>query len=170
MEALLGLFCLVSIGGFCVGFIWFILKKLSKRNAKIPMWLMLLSVIIFIGTMIFGGVVSDVREAPSTEEHVIEEQGGETPVFEKPIVDETVAEGEELTDTERLGVTEAELVEIERVMKITGSDFAREDFERIYRLKDEEMMANPAQFAEYEVTIKGGKTHSLTLNRALIDK
>lgn len=77
---------------------------------------------------------------------------------------------DEVTDAERLGVSEVELRKIEHCMSVAGWNYDRSDFERIYRLKDNEMILNPATFVEYEVTIKDEGTHNLTLNRSLIDE
>ena len=75
----------------------------------------------------------------------------------------------EPTDAERLGVSEAELIEIEHVMNVAEWGYTRSDFERIYRLKDSEMILNPAVFVVYEVTISDGSTHRVTINRELIE-
>lgn len=75
----------------------------------------------------------------------------------------------EVSDAERLGVSEKELSEIERVMELAGWDYSSKDFERIYRLKDSEMTLNPANFVEYEVSIIDGPTQRVTINRNLIE-
>lgn len=96
---------------------------------------------------------------------------------EEPVVEETVVETlepepvevVEQTDAERLGVTEKVLSEIEHVMSVAGWEYTREDFERIYRLKEDEMALNPAVYAQYEVTVRDGQTHDLTLRLDLIE-
>ena len=53
-------------------------------------------------------------------------------------------------------------------MSVAGWEYDRDDFERIYRLKDSEMTLNPATFIEYDVSIVDGETHRMTVNKDLV--
>lgn len=142
---------------------------MEKKQHKKRRWLWWV-LIVFLAFCAFGATAQDNEEEPAHEEKQLaeNENAAESEITEAE--KDFVGVEDELTDAERLGVSETVLSEIESVMRVAGWDFDRKDFERIYRLKDEEMTMNPAQFVEYEVTIKGGKTHSLTLSRVLVDE
>lgn len=127
---------------------------------------------ILITVLIIGVLMGGVFEIlgiegsePEVEVAAVVEESPEPEVTE--VIPES--EPEEVTETERLGVSETELAEIESVMRVAGWEYDRTDFERVYRLKDEEMAMNPAVYAEYDVTLVDGLTHRVTLNRKLID-
>ena len=84
-------------------------------------------------------------------------------------IETTIETVTELTDAERLGVSEKELEVIEYVMSVAGWEYERGDFERIYRLKESEMILNPATFAVYDVSIFDGETHRVNINKTLLD-
>lgn len=121
-------------------------------------------------------ITSEPRQAPLQNEEVplSEENSNSMPEPESGdvIIPETenVEELSELTDAERLGVSETELSVLEDAMRMADWDYTRKDFERVYRLTDDEMAMNPANYAEYEVTIRDGKTHTITVKRNLVDR
>ena len=119
--------------------------------------------------IIIGGVLNALEDDTSpkgTQELASTSPSPETTIVTAP---ETTESTLELSDAERLGVSEKELGVIEHVMSVAGWDFARDDFERIYRLKDSEMVLNPATFVEYDVSIFDGETHRITVNKDLVE-
>lgn len=86
-------------------------------------------------------------------------------VESEPVVSEPEPE---MSDAERLGVSEKLLGEIEHIMGVAGYEYTREDITRIYRLTPEQMTLNPSVFAEYDVTVSDGTTHHININLDLI--
>lgn len=72
MDMLIGLLCVTSVGGFGVGLIRFIIKKLSKGDTKSPKMLLLLSAVVFVATMVLGVATSDTQAPPRLEEPVVD--------------------------------------------------------------------------------------------------
>ena len=129
---------------------------------------------LWIGVAVFAvllvaGVIDELLAEDPVEVEPVEEIVEVVATPEPEPVIEVIEEVEGQTDAERLGVTERELSEIEHVMKVAGWEYTREDFERIYRLKDAEMTLNPAVFAQYEVTVRDGQTHDVMLNLSLVE-
>lgn len=129
----------------------------------------ILIIFLIIG-IIIGGVLTALEDDTSpkeTQEIVSTSPSPETTIETTP---EATAEPTlELSDAERLGISEKELGVIEHVMSVAGWDYDRDDFERIYRLKDSEMTLNPATFIEYDVSIFDGETHRVTVNKDLVE-
>ena len=116
---------------------------------------------------IFVGSMEDAVEHDI--ENVTPSETDDIPEISVSEIKETVVLTE-ISDAERLGVTDVELRWLEHSMLNAGWDYDRTDFERVYRLKENEMLLNPAVFVQYEVTIKDGTTHKVTLNRSLLEE
>ena len=121
-------------------------------------------IIVLIIAILIGGILSALEKTTESDNK---------PTFISVPTTEQVTNIEvtlvtEASVVENFNVTEVELQEIEHCMRISGWNYSRADFERVYRLKDEEMILNPAIFAEYEVTIKDGTTQTVTINKSLI--
>lgn len=129
---------------------------------------------IIIAILIVGGIIGGVLNALEDDTSPKETQEPVSTTTVSETTSETTLETTpettiELSDAERLGVFEEELGVIEHVMSVAGWDYDRDDFERIYRLKDSEMVLNPANFVEYDVSLFDGETHRVTVNKDLLD-
>lgn len=123
---------------------------------------------LLIGFLIVGIIIGGVLNALEDEDS----PSGDTTYDPTPTIAIETATPEptpELSDAERLGVSEKELAVIEHVMSVAGWEYDRDDFERIYRLKESEMTLNPATFIEYDVSIVDGETHRMTVNKDLVE-